>query len=432
VSGTTPVERTGTLKAGEPARQAAFEILRAVRAGAPFDAALAAATGLNDPDRRLAHEIAAGVLRSRTQLDGHLAARARHGWPGVAADVKDILRIGAYQLLNLHRVPAHAAVTTAVDLAKREVGPKPAGFVNALLRGVAADRPVSSPTADADDATSLAAKYSHPAWLVARWLERHGAQRTRDLLEHNNTRPAMHLQPARWTAGRLREALQAGGCSFREVPREGGFAVRGGRVADLPGYAEGGFVIQDPAQVWALAHAAVPDDRLVWDACAAPGGKTVSLAQRCRVIASDVSRQRLQRLLENTRRAAPAALVLLADARHPPLPEASVDVVLLDAPCSATGTFAKHPDARWRIEPSDIDRLALQQARLLGAVATTVRPGGHLIYMTCSLEPEENEERIEAFLDRHTSFERDGADLHVFPPDTGSDGAFAARLRRNR
>lgn len=410
-----------------------------MRNGATFDAALGPALEpLEAADRRLAHEMAAGVLRARATLDEALARRVTPEWRAVAEDVRDVLRLGAYQLLELDRVPTHAAVTTAVDLAKRALGSRSAGFVNAVLRRLARERDAGTMPRHGDGpedgagspVSELARRFSHPEWLVGRWVDRLGVPDTVRLLEFNNRRPPVYLQPVRWTLDGLQRALGAAKIAADGVAGATGLAVRGVRVERLPGFAEGGFIVQDPGQALGLAHAAVPDGALVWDACAAPGGKTAALARRCRVIASDARPERMARLRATVRRAAPGAHVVYADALHPPFGAGRFDAVLVDAPCSATGTLAKHPDARWRISPARLARLQAVQAALLDGVAPTVRPGGVLAYMTCSLEPEENAAQVEGFLMRHPEFARDREDLALFPPDRGVDGAYAARLVR--
>lgn len=409
-------------------------MLRAVRRGDPFDRALATAVeGLGEADRRLAHEIAAGVLRARHELDDTIRPRVTGEWRRVSDDVRDLLRIGTYQLTVLTRVPPHAAVAATVEVTKQEHGDRSAGFVNAVLRRLARERaegaaaPAPHPP---ETAAELARHYSHPEWLVARWLDRYGRERTTALLDHNNRPPATVLQPARWSAAELAAALTAAAIPFETSPERPGYAVRGVRIKDLPGFAEGGFVVQDAAQALAIAHLRIPDGAQVWDACAAPGGKTAVLARRCHVIASDVRRARLPRLVETVHRAAPTARVLCADALHAPFAIAQTDAVVMDVPCTATGTLARHPDARWRASPARLARLAALQEALLDAAAPIVRPGGTLGYMTCSLEPEENEQQVTRFLARHPRYRRDGDDLTLFPPDRGTDGAFAARLVR--
>ena len=431
---------------GLAARRAALTVLRAVRAGQTFDAALDEAVSvLGDADRRLTHEIAAGVLRGRDGLDQVLGPRVTGGWRHVADDMKDILRIGAYQLRALTRVPVHAAVAATVELAKREHGQRPAGFVNAVLRRVAKDGAAPETAGAAatagggrgavdrplDDLGRLGKEFSHPRWLVARWVERFGLDDTRRLLAHDNHRPPVQLQPARWSLDRLREALVQRGLEIDEAAERPGLGLRGVTVPDLPGFAEGGFVVQDAAQALALAFVAIPDGALVWDACAAPGGKSAVLASRCHVVASDVRAERLPRLVETVRRAGPDAILVRADALAAPFRAATFDVVVLDAPCSATGNLARHPDGRWRITARRIERLAALQRALLDAVAPAVKPGGLLAYLTCSLEREENQDQVDAFLERHPAFRREREDLRLFPPDRGTDGGYAARLVRS-
>jgi 16S rRNA (cytosine967-C5)-methyltransferase len=206
--------------------------------------------------------------------------------------------------------------------------------------------------------------------------------------------------------------------------------VTGARVRDLPGYDEGGFIVQDAAQAQVVEFAAVPPQGLVWDACAAPGGKAAILSLRARVVASELRRARIARLRATLDRVAPQVLLVEADATAPPLAAESVDVVLLDAPCSATGALARHPDGRWKLSASGIQRAAAVQSQLLDSVCEVVRLGGSLVYATCSLEPEENEEQVNRFLNRRPDYTRDCEDLLLFPPVAGCDGAYAARLRR--
>jgi 16S rRNA (cytosine967-C5)-methyltransferase len=208
--------------------------------------------------------------------------------------------------------------------------------------------------------------------------------------------------------------------------------VERSRVEKLPGYDAGGFIVQDAAQALLLKYAKIPEDAIVWDACAAPGGKTAVMSRRSRVLASELKRDRLLRLRETLARTAPGVPVFVADACHPPLAPMTVDVTVIDAPCSATGTMGRHPDGRWRITERSIARMAIRQGALLDGACTTVRMGGLIVYLTCSLEPEEDGEQVDLFLERHRSFERDRDDLLVFPPDSGTDGGFGACMRRVR
>ncbi len=417
---------------GTAPRGAAFEILRRVRAGQLFaTASQSALANLSAPDRRLAHEIAAGVLRRRTALDQRLRPLVSGSWRQTSPDLKDLLRIGAFQLIELDRVPAYGAVQATVEVAKREGGRRGAGLVNAVLRRVAegpgetgADR---GPTSEIQ---RLANDFSHPAWLVSRWCDVFGRERTVSLLEFNNRRPLVVVQPARWTDRELREAFTAQGVEFIDAPLGMGLAVHGGRITELPGFGEGAFVVQDAAQAYVMEKMLVAEHGTVWDACAAPGGKAALISRRFRVLASDAHRHRVTRLRATVSRVAPRVPVFIADARQPPVNFSRVSLVLIDTPCSGTDTFARHPDARWRMTPDRLRDVVRLQADILDGVASATTPGTELIYLTCSLEPEENSGQIDRFLARHPMFARAREDVFVFPPDTGTDGAFGARLTR--
>jgi 16S rRNA (cytosine967-C5)-methyltransferase len=428
--------------AGLAARRAALHALRDVRGGRPFQAALdRAVRQLGDPDRRLVHELAAGVLRGQTALDARLAPLVPRGWASVAPELQEVLRLGAFQLTALDRVPAHAAVDTSVALAKEAGGPRAGGFVNAVLRRLG--RVAPSPAVAESSAVGLAAAASHPPWLVERWLARFGPAETEALLRWNNTRPMLVLQPARASAEALDRRWREAGIETRAAPFEAGLVTDRTRPQALPGYAEGHFMVQDPAQALLARFAALAAGVTVFDACAAPGGKAIALGRAAgRVVAGDASRARVRRLAENLRRAGSGReYPVVADARRPPVRPA--DAVLLDAPCLGTGTFARHPDARWRVTPDALGRLARRQAALLEGAATAVAHGGILLYSTCSIEPEENAEQVNRFLERHPEFHREASprfpaellsaegDLAILPQRHGVDGAFAARLRRS-
>ena len=426
---------------GLPARRAAMDVLLAVRQGEPFDSALARAlTALGDADKRLAHELAAGVLRRQNDLDARLIPLVRHGWGNVEPALREILRLGAYQMVALDRVPTHAAVSPAVDLARSVGGSKAAGFVNALLRNLGGR--AAAPSLALNPAAHYAALYSHPEWLVARWLAAYGQDDTVALMEWNNTPPPLVLQPAREDDAALEARWRAAGLEPAR-PTVAGWSSPARRPADVPGFADGAFIVQDPAHAMVVAFAGMAPGMTVYDACAAPGGKSIALGRRAgMVVSADRKLDRVRRLAENLARAGSGREhAVVADARNPPV--ASVDVVLLDAPCLGTGTFARHPDARWKVSAAALARLAERQGELLQACADIVRPGGWLVYATCSLEPEENEHQIEALLARDLRFERDpgdtvpaefrtsSGDLQMLPFRHGTDGAYAARLRRH-
>ncbi|HKV75484.1 MAG TPA: 16S rRNA (cytosine(967)-C(5))-methyltransferase RsmB [Gemmatimonadales bacterium] len=432
-----------SMAAGD-ARRAALTILELVTQGVPFDVARDRAVAeLSDRDRRLAHELAAGVLRQQNRLDDALAPLVTRGLASLDPKLHRILRLGAYQLLALDRVPAHAAVSVAVDLARQVGGDRAAGFVNAVLRRVSrtGSAAIAEPKASGE-ADRLAHRFSHPAWLVSRWLDRYGPKEAESLLEWNNRRPDLVVQPARDSQDELLERFERDGLDAQLAPWGAGLVLAGGQPKDFPGYAEGAFVVQDPAQALVVRFAGLGAGATVLDACAAPGGKTIALGRTtARVIAADLDQDRVKRLAGNLHRAGREGLwAVVADAAAPPV--RAVDAVLLDAPCLGTGTFARHPDARNRVRPAALRQLAERQAVLLDGIASVVVPGGLLIYATCSLEPEENEIQVTSFLARHPEFRRESSttvppellspagDLSLFPPRHGTDGAYAARLRR--
>ena len=219
-----------------------------MRSGKAFDVALdSSVASLAEPDRRLAHELAAGVLRQRSVLDSHLAPLVPRGWSSVAPELQDILRLGAYQLTSLDRVPSHAAVDTSVELAKENGGARPAAFVNAVLRRLAGTE-TRAPTLAGDDAERLAAEHSHPVWLVRRWVDLFGLEAAERLLRWNNTRPRLVLQPARQDSESLAERWRAAGIEVEPAPYGAGLVTALTRPSDLPGFGEGDFIVQDPAQ----------------------------------------------------------------------------------------------------------------------------------------------------------------------------------------
>ena len=352
----------------------------------------------------------------------------------------DVLRLGAYQLRWLTRVPSHAAVSTSVELARQTVGEGVTGYVNHALRKLTGTRSSVSGT-----------RQSHPDWLIKRWEDRFGHAETTRLIQWNDAKPDLILQPARWDHGTLLSKLREAGVEVADAPFDAGIHVL--RIADtkyrvpsnLPGFTEGAFIVQDPAHALVARFSAIPPGEQVYDACAAPGGKAVALEARgARILAGDARHERIGRLADTTRRAGVEIHCVAADLEAAPIRPAGVDAVLVDAPCSATGTMRRHPDARWRLNPAVFARAASRQARLLAAAAPLVRPGGLLVYATCSLEPEENARVVEDFLSRNPEFVRaprsetsfpaelltDAGDFQSLPQRHGIDGAYAARLVR--
>lgn len=427
-----------------PARTAALKTLRAIREGAFADHALDRhARELADADRRLAQELVYGVQRLRGRLDYLIDCLVTSGLASLEPDVLDVLRLGAYQLLELDRVPAYAVVDEAVEAARGASGAGAGGLTNAVLRRLSREPDACSfPRPEQDALGYLASWGSHPRWLLERWRARWSLEAVERLVEYNNRQPAVYvtvIDRRDRAVDRLRavgigaEAAELGWASVRIDSGQVGRAIETISA-----------VVQDPGAAAVVDFAALAPGVDVVEFCAAPGGKAALLAARgYRVWALDVSPQRVRRLAENRTRLGLARLhIAVADSTRPPL--ANRSAVLLDAPCSGTGTLARHPDARWRLRPADLRTLAELQRRLLEAAAETVTPGGTLVYATCSLEPEENEGQVELFLKRRADFERDpppagsvpaellapNGDLRVLPQEHGIDGAYAARLRR--
>jgi 16S rRNA (cytosine967-C5)-methyltransferase len=390
-------------------------------------------------------ELVYGMLRRRGWLDAILGERVRGGFDRLDPALRDLLRLGAYQLLHMGRVPAYAAIAQTVEQAKAGNGEGASKLVNAVLRRIDRERDALEPAAPADPLDALSLAHSHPRWLVARWVARWGADATRALLEANNREAHTILRPWGIVREQLEAALDAAGVATFEPPlATDSLAIQHGvSLATLGVFSQGLCFVQDPAATMVTRYAAVPPGSTVVDLCSAPGGKTFELAREARtVIASDLSERRLQRLKETVARLDMNNVqVMVADARFTPIRDA--DAVLVDAPCTGTGTFRRHPDARWRLKPSDLAVMGAVQRTLIDAASEAVRPGGLLIYSTCSLEQEENDAQVESFLGDHPDFMLepppagtvpaavlDAGRLRVLPHLHGTDGAFAARMRR--
>ncbi len=427
---------------GLPARRAALQILEAVAHGQPFDIARdSAVLHLEERDRRLAHELAAGVLRGQRALDQAIAPCLPRGWAAVPAPVRPVLRLGAYQLAEAFRVPPHAAVSTSVELAREVAGQRASGFVNAVLRRLG-KAVLPDATRVGTDSKSLARRHSHPTWLVERWIDRFGVSETRRLLQWNNRIPSVVVQPARVELAELHDRWKREGMPADAAPHSAGLLLPHRKPKTMSGFFEGDFIVQDSAQAMVARYADFPDSSTIYDACAAPGGKAINLGRAARlVLAADVSPQRARRLAQNIERAGSGREhVVVADAARPPIRR--IDAVLLDAPCLGTGTLARHPDARWKTSRKALGRLAERQKELLCAVAPVVADGGLLVYATCSLEPEENSLQVDRFLADHPDFRLESSaampdklltprgELEILPQRHGMDGAFAARFRK--
>jgi 16S rRNA (cytosine967-C5)-methyltransferase len=418
---------------GLPARAAALDLLTAALGGrAGMDEGLShpALAALDGRDRAFARALVMATLRHLGPIDSALQARVKKAPPD---KVVQILRLGVAQAFVL-KTPAHAAVTTAVDLVAQDKGLQMfKGLVNAVLRGLLREPP------DLDEPELMA-----PSWLYARWRAAFGPEAAHAIAATIAQEPATDLSlkdpgQAAELAAALEAAVLPGG-SLRTARR--------GDVSTWPGFAEGGWWVQDAAAAIPARLLGVEAGQTALDMCAAPGGKTLQLAAAgAQAVALDRSAPRLKRVAENLARTGLTAEVVAADAATWP-DKRVFDAVLLDAPCSATGTFRRHPDVLWAAKPSDVAGLAAVQSKLLDAAARRTRAGGRLVYCVCSLEPEEGEGQVAAFLARTpgvtldpiaegeggapaASLRPDGA-LRILPHhlEGGLDGFYVARFRK--
>ena len=432
--------------AGTESRRVAAELCADLRQGELLDPAFERrAPRLDARDRRWTQELVYGMLRRRSIIDAHLDARVRGGLARLDPDLIDLLRLGVDQLLYMGSVPAYAAIAQTVELAKQRHGLGASKLANAVLRRLERERDSLALPHVLDPIDALALRHSHPRWLVARWVARWGARDTERLLECNNSEPATVLRPFNIVHEQLEATLESAGVRVEDAPLVSDSIQLASNVSliELGAFRKGLFFVQDPASTLVVRYADVPPGSLVADLCASPGGKALELSRDARqVLAVDRSEARIQRLVTNLQRLeARSVIPIIGDARHPAI--GPVDAVLIDAPCTGTGTFRRHPDARWRLKVSDLAVMAATQRSMLVAAASVVRAGGLLIYSTCSLEPEENDAQIERFLGENPDWRLeppadgvvppsvlDAGRLRVLPHEHGVDGAFAARLRR--
>jgi 16S rRNA (cytosine967-C5)-methyltransferase len=421
---------------------------------------------LDPRDRDLAREIAYGTVRRLTTLDHLLSHRSKLRLRNLEPRVRSALRAGAYQLLFLDRVPASAAVHEAVAGARRAGGPRAAGYVNAVLRTLAREisgrgdgdgdgdprrtipggdgrhvllaRPVLPDPAE-DASGSLSVRWSMPRWIVKRWRSSLGEERTLEALRASAARPATWLQPLPGRGAALRESLAAGGVPFEEEGDPPAFLLRGaGAVEELPGFAEGLFLVQDPAAARATALLDPRHGESILEIGAGRGGKTVVLAARVapggRVTAADRDGARLEMLRSTLRRTDAeegSVTVIEGDAlAEGILPAGPFDRVLVDAPCSNTGVLARRVEARHRLEPQHLETLAALGRRLLEAGLERLRPGGTAVHSVCSLEPEEGPETVRRAVRKRPEFGILSEEL-LLPVPGRRDGGYAAVIGRS-
>lgn len=440
-----------------PGRALAAAVLEQVESGRRLDRAWETSDARRAPDRSWIRALVFGTVRLRGRIDHRLTVVGAGRRPAeLDPPVRTALRMGAFQIMQMGSVPSYAAVAQSVEQVKATRSRAAAGLVNAVLRKLAgaeararqarnpSDWGFPDPAADLE--SYLTTWGSHPRWLVRRWLRRFGDADARALVEANNKEPRTYVRPVGADADAdqaartlARAGLADAGSPCPETPC---IALLGGAdpaaaLALTPG------VVQDPASALAADYASPPAGALVADLCAAPGGKALALSAGARgVVAADLSPVRLRRVARNAARVGKATgpvWPVAADARLPPLRQA--EAVLADVPCTGTGTLRRRPDGRWRLQETDVRRMANVQRAILEGAASVVSPGGLLVYATCTLEPEENEVQVDEFLARHPDFRLapgpapqrfldDRGRLRVRPQESGFDGAFAARMRK--
>ena len=443
-----------------PARQAALDaLLRSGEDKVFLDESLQHVLGsysLSGRDRNLAMEIAYGTTRFRKRLDFVLNVHVNQGLDSLPPPVIEILRLSVYQIQYLTKTPDFAVVNDAVELTRRAGCGGLSRVVNGVLRSILrGSRSIEYPQWEDDPAGHLEVVHSHPPHLVETWLKRWPGEKVHDLCRFNNQKASVF--------GRINRLPPHGNSVSAELLHE--FPPypsvpncvcldSAESPVQLTQFSEGRLTIQDPAAMLVAPLLAPEPGMRVWDVCAAPGGKCTHMAElmddRGTIVGSDLSLKRLKAVQENTvRLKLNSVKTVAADGLRPPWkePNSLFDGVLLDVPCTGWGTFRRHPVLRWRLHPNDPERLGARAFRLLSSVSGYVRPGGVLVYSTCTLSEEENEAPVRRFLECHPDWAvepvtpwlpepfRDmvTADgwIVVFPPDAGTDGLFAARLRRN-
>ena len=406
---------------------------------------------IDQRDRRLVFEIVYGIVRRLATLDYLINRYVTDEKHRADALLRRLLRIGMYQLLYLDRVPDHAAVNETVNLSKTlERGRGLAGTVNAVMRALINNKKqIVLPDPQRDLADRLAIEFSHPKWMVERWIGHFGLANTRRLLAFNNEKPSIFLR--RTLRMMSRQQFEAdvrlicdSACGYHDLY----YRLKKALVPESLHLLQQGFCnVQAPSSGWVVALLDVKRGDHVFDVCSAPGGKSILAAEIAgdsgTVCAGEVSFRRLRKVVETASGMGLRNIYpLVCDGVNPPFCGV-FDKVLLDAPCSATGVLHRHPEARWIRTVDDIERLTCVQRTLLEHAATVVGEGGIIVYSTCSLEPEENELQVGEFLSRHPEFVLDAcpgsipqkfidADgyLKITPFEHAMDGMFAARLRR--
>lgn len=443
------------------ARQAAAQILekvdcRKAYADILLDHALKSNT-IVDHDRFLLTEIVYGTLRWRGRIDALLKALVRRPLQEMDPRLRNLLRLTVYQLAFLDRIPAYAALNEAVEIAKDHAGAKAGGFINGVLRRFLRDKiSLARPKPETTSTSALAQYWSHPDWLVQKWIRYIGRAEIEDLMRANNEEPPLvvRVNVLQGTRDGVLESFHNKGIEATPTSwSPDGITVHSRHPVDrLPGYSRGFFQVQgESSQLVTYLLGPQPGEHIL-DACAAPGGKTTHIAETMhdvgQVTAVDISQKGIERIRENANRLGlRSILASCADAREkfPRSLSGTYDRILIDAPCSGLGTLRSHPEIKWHRTQRDIRRLARLEQEIIRQAASYLRISGILVYSTCTLTEEENESVVEAFLERHKGFVLEdaagylpdqakslvrGSYFMALPHRHNADGFFAARMRK--
>ncbi len=444
----------------EDSRQSAFIALNAVHKGAYADVALERVLSKNDlspNDRRLATELVYGSVRQRRSLDtliDQLASKKADKQPPL---LRAILHLGLYQLRYLSHIPPSAAVNTTVELAKKNGLSGLTGFVNGVLRQYLriADTGIDPLKLPENPVERLGILHSYPNWIIEVWLAQFGFTATEQLCLWLNKPPTLDLRVNLLLSSleKVETALQSAGINVSRVPYlPQALRISGstGAVQNLPGFNDGWWTVQD-SSAQLVSHLLDPQTgEVIIDACAAPGGKTTHIAElmgdKGTIWACDRTASRLRKLQQNTKRLQIQSIrVQVGDSRHFDQFIDKCDRLLLDVPCSGLGTLNRHADARWRQTPESIQELSLLQSQLISQAALFVKPGGAMVYATCTLHPQENEGIVETFLSQNPNwliepplpdspcfaFAKPAGWIKVLPYQDLMDGFFMVRLRKS-
>ena len=412
-------------------------------------------------ERGLATELACGVMRRLATLDALLRKLVSRPLDQVEPPLLTILRLGVYQIALLDGIPAHAGVHETVELTKRLGRMRWSGFVNGVLRGATrlltgdfSDGPSSRgiPLADdrfrqlhdsvfaepqVDPAHYFADAFSFPIWLAERWLSRMDAAELFRMGNWFNSpgQLLLRVNRHRTTMPQFLNALRDADVAARQAEGLDAVILDGAAAINrLPGYDDGWFAVQDASAIQAALRLAPQPGQLVWDVCAAPGGKTCHLAELMqnsgRIVATDIRSERLRLIEENAARLGFDVIqTQLIDEAGTRLPDGPFQAILVDVPCSNTGVLGKRPEARWRISPEGITELIRMQQRLLSQAVDRLAPGGRLVYSTCSIEPQENGDVVREVVSRRPRIKI--VEERAFIPGRSGDGAYQALLVRN-